>query len=701
MRTIVVTGCAGFIGSNFCRRWEAAYPADTILGIDKFTYAADEKNLEGLKRLNLVREDIGSDKIRSILQVENPTFIFNFAANSHVDNSIKDRMPFVKDNVLSTVAFLDSCLDVYSNMSKIQQERFLFVHVSCYDEKTNVLTRNGIKNYKQVTEDDEVLTLNPETTHIEWKKVEKVIVQDYEGEMISYKNSLVDMKVTPNHRMYYFSGDKRALQISKAEEIEDRTAIYLPIGKWQGEDVRDLEIENIGRINAEDLFYLIGVYLGDGCIKNQEKERLLKSGLNKEDYMKQRDEKGRFISVKAKEEKIGICHSYRLWFYVPREKKGRKRLEEVLNRIGIKWTEHKGGGSIYINKSKSWVDFFTKFGVGFANKHIPTEYLQYSKRLLHKLYLGLIDTDGSYQKDMQEPKCIFTSSEILKRDIVELMVKLGIHPRVGSRMSESEIDGRKIIPTVPNYRIASRTCRLGIGKEVSKRKEYKGKIWCLKVADNRNMLVERNGVFAFSGNTDEVYGALKIDEAPFTEDSRYKPNSVYSASKAASDHFVRAYKHTHGLPVAITHCSNNYGPRQHKEKLIPKVIDCCLKDKPIPVYGKGEQVRDWIHVSDHCDAIEYVANAVLKNETEKRVFNIGSQEEIKNIELITFIADVMTKETGRDCRKLITFVDDRLGHDFRYAIDPTLMRQIGWKPEKKFADAMLKTIYWYLERDLR
>lgn len=197
-------------------------------------------------------------------------------------------------------------------------------------------------------------------------------------------------------------------------------------------------------------------------------------------------------------------------------------------------------------------------------------------------------------------------------------------------------------------------------------------------------------------STDEVYGSLN-DEGYFTETTAYNPRSPYSASKAASDHLVRAYYHTYGLPVVISNCSNNYGPNQHKEKLIPLTIDRIKNNQPIPVYGTGMNVRDWLYVGDHVSAIDTIFHKGQIGET----YNIGGNNESTNIELVTRLCDLMDEKLGYDIgesRKLITYVTDRLGHDKRYAIDSTkLTKELGWSPKVNFTDGLNKTIEWYLK----
>lgn len=198
-------------------------------------------------------------------------------------------------------------------------------------------------------------------------------------------------------------------------------------------------------------------------------------------------------------------------------------------------------------------------------------------------------------------------------------------------------------------------------------------------------------------STDEVYGSLNFEDPPFTEESPYRPNSPYSASKAASDHLVRAYFHTYGIPTIITHCSNNYGPYQFPEKLIPFMISNAIEKKPLPVYGKGENVRDWIYVEDHCRAIE----KIIKSGTPGETYNIGGNNEQKNIDVVRMICDIVDKKLGLSgiysTHNLITFVADRPGHDLRYAIDITKMKyQLGWEPKESFITGLDKTVDWYL-----
>ena len=200
-------------------------------------------------------------------------------------------------------------------------------------------------------------------------------------------------------------------------------------------------------------------------------------------------------------------------------------------------------------------------------------------------------------------------------------------------------------------------------------------------------------------STDEVYGSLGLGEGLFREDSPYAPSSPYSASKAGSDHIVRAYHHTYGMDVTTSNCSNNYGPKQHVEKFIPVIISRCLREQPIPIYGSGANVRDWLYVLDHCKAVDLIFHRGRSGET----YNVGGHTERDNIQILKTVCAAMDerrpRKNGRKYAELMTFVADRPGHDLRYAIDADkIERELGWKPEESFESGITKTVDWYLTK---
>jgi dTDP-glucose 4,6-dehydratase len=211
---------------------------------------------------------------------------------------------------------------------------------------------------------------------------------------------------------------------------------------------------------------------------------------------------------------------------------------------------------------------------------------------------------------------------------------------------------------------------------------------------------EREAFRLLHVSTDEVYGSLGTDDAPFCETTAYAPNSPYSASKAGADHLVRAYHHTYGLPVLTTNCSNNYGPYQFPEKLIPLIILNARAGKPLPIYGDGQNVRDWLFVGDHCDAIRQVLSKGKPGET----YNVGDSNEKRNIDIVETVCSILDQDCPQDPvvphRQLITFVKDRPGHDRRYAIDARkIERDLGWKPGESFDSGIRKTVRWYLDNE--
>lgn len=199
-------------------------------------------------------------------------------------------------------------------------------------------------------------------------------------------------------------------------------------------------------------------------------------------------------------------------------------------------------------------------------------------------------------------------------------------------------------------------------------------------------------------STDEVYGSLELDEQPFSESSQYRPNSPYSASKAASDHLVRSWIKTYNFPALTTHCSNNYGPYQNSEKMIPLMISNCIFEKPLPIYGDGKNIRDWIYVEDHVEALI----TILKSAKLGSVYNIGGETELSNLELVDRICKMMDqkkpRKNGQSYRELIQFVADRKGHDFRYAISNNKINfELDWMPKTSFDSGLASTVDWYLK----
>ncbi len=682
---ILVTGGAGFIGSEFVRQ---IINKHKVIVIDKLTYAGDLERLRDCPRGSLYakagqgtvpafvfyKSDICNQKaVESIFKQEKPEIVVNFSAETHVDRSIQDSSPFINTNIRGTQVLLDCARN--HNIEK-------FVHVSCYDAKTRALTTEGLKNYKELKIGDLVYSLNPATKEIEIRPIEKIITQTYNGKMIHFDNKRIDLLVTPNHRMFIFNTSKkeRSLVIEAAEEAMHRSIFYMPEGHWSGKEDEEFYLEGHGKVKTKDLMYILGIFIGDGFIAYQEKRSATKTGLPRKEYLiNSRDtDSGRFKVI----EKIGdhdtICHGYRIFFDIPENDKSRKKVEQALTNLRVKYHCHKGkaGTHLYFT-SKVFIEFFAQCGQKAHNKQIPRWALDYSPKYLRYLFDGLMDSDG------HRGIIYHTVSTKLASNICELCVKLNLKPTLRKKHSKSFLNGRKI--EGDSYYVFVATTKKSISRHRCKLVDYTGDIWCLKVKDNKNFLVERNGKFDFCGNTDEVYG--DIEKGKFSEDHPLVPNSPYSASKAAADLLIKSYVRTYGFPAVIVRPSNNYGPWQYPEKLIPVVIYKALTNEAVPVYAKGLNVREWLYVSDCAKGIQLI----LKKGKTGEIYNLGSGQEKTNIEVVKKILDILDKS-----HSLIKFVKDRPGHDIRYSLDSSKLRRLGWKPEQTFGSGLKETVNWYV-----
>ena len=288
---------------------------------------------------------------------------------------------------------------------------------------------------------------------------------------------------------------------------------------------------------------------------------------------------------------------------------------------------------------------------------------------------------GTIAKDIDDERCFFVKGDICDRILADELFAKFKFDYVVNFAAESHVDR-----SIENPQLFLVTNILGTQNllDAARRAWVTGK-------DENGYPTWRKGVRYHQVSTDEVYGDLPLDRPDlfFTEETPIHTSSPYSSSKAGADLLVLAYHRTYGLPVTISRCSNNYGPYHFPEKLIPLMIANALNDKPLPVYGKGENVRDWLYVEDHCKAIDLI----IHNGRVGEVYNIGGHNEMKNIDIVKIIC----KELGKP-ESLITYVTDRKGHDMRYAIDPTkIHNELGWLPETKFADGIKKTIQWYLD----
>lgn len=319
-------------------------------------------------------------------------------------------------------------------------------------------------------------------------------------------------------------------------------------------------------------------------------------------------------------------------------------------------------------------------GAGFIGSHVvehlATNYTNSRLIILDKLtYAG---SRANIDAFVDDERVIFVEGDICDMECVEKLFAEYAIDAVAHLAAESHVDRSISAPML----FAKNNILGTITLLEAARKAWRG-----REAECRFLHV----------STDEVYGALEFGAEPFTEMSRYEPHSPYSASKASSDHFVRAYHDTYGLPTMITNCSNNYGPRQYPEKLIPLFINNIVERKPLPVYGTGSNVRDWLYVGDHAEALAMVLHRGTVGET----YNIGGNNEWSNIELVKELIRLTDRALGRaegESMALISYVEDRAGHDLRYAIDASkIERELGWKPHTSFDKGLQYTVESYLK----
>jgi dTDP-glucose 4,6-dehydratase len=323
-------------------------------------------------------------------------------------------------------------------------------------------------------------------------------------------------------------------------------------------------------------------------------------------------------------------------------------------------------------------------GAGFIGANFVLDWLAQSDEAVVNLdkltYAGNLETLASLKND---PRHIFVQGDIGDSALVDRLLAEHQPRAVLNFAAESHVDR-----SIHGPEDFVQTNVLGTFRLLESVRGY----WGALPAE------QKMGFRFLHVSTDEVYGSLSASDPAFTEEHKYEPNSPYSASKAASDHLVRAWHHTYGLPVLTTNCSNNYGPFHFPEKLIPLMIVNALAGKPLPVYGDGMQVRDWLYVKDHCSAIRRVLEAGKLGET----YNVGGWNEKPNIEIVhtvcALLDELRPRADGRGYKEQITFVTDRPGHDRRYAIDARkLERELGWKPAETFDSGIRKTVEWYLD----
>jgi dTDP-glucose 4,6-dehydratase len=330
------------------------------------------------------------------------------------------------------------------------------------------------------------------------------------------------------------------------------------------------------------------------------------------------------------------------------------------------------------------MSIFVTGGAGFIGANFILDWIAINDEVIVNIdnltYAGNLESLASVQANEQYT---FVNGDIADKSLFNELLEMHQPRAIINFAAESHVDR-----SIHGPEAFIQTNIVGTFNLLESVREYWNKLGSAKKDDFRFLHI----------STDEVYGSLEKDEPAFTELHRYEPNSPYSASKAASDHLVRSYHHTYGLPVLTTNCSNNYGPYQFPEKLIPLIIVHALAGKELPIYGDGQQIRDWLFVKDHCTAIRRVLEAGKVGD----IYNVGGWNEMPNIDIVHTVCALLDELSPRADKKnyseQITYVTDRLGHDRRYAIDARkVQKELGWKPAETFESGIRKTVQWYLD----
>ena len=664
---VLVTGAAGFLGGHIVpalvRGGHSVVAQDVVAPELAFRLKDQMKSLEYRWESTV---DVSEKSLAGI------DFVLHFATQGDVPLANSSPRFTYQLNTDATLSLLIA----------VQNAKTPILAMSCYDKDTRAMTRRGILSFDQLEIGDEVLTINPETRELEVEPIERIIVQQYEGEMVHFHGKRVDLLVTPNHRMYHegsVPNGTRALQVEEARIAERRNWFRLPVPSFTGQDAQTIEID--GRaFDAEAFLYLLGIFIADGYVNISTKIAENKTGLEREQWLAiARDSKGRFREVgKVGDKEFTTMTSTHVVLDIPENDKARKNTEAALKRLGVKYLTPSKHIVLVAKESKQLMRVFGECGK-VHEKHIPSWVLDYRPRLLRSLFAGIIDGDGHIAKGTSS---LSTSSHNLVRDMVEVAYKIGLEPnyhwhyRKGFRRKPDDL---RVFPG----------CTMTFGRHRgvrhSKREFYKGVIWCVKVK-NQNLLVVRNGRSAFCGNTENVYGKLPEERLPAKETEPTNPMNIYSASKVGMEALCYAYSHQYGIPIGIIRSSTIFGERSRPRQVVPIFVRQALANASITIEGKGDQTRDFNYVENMVDGITKAMAKIVKG-SGYQVWNIGSGEEVSIKSLVDSIIRISASSSK------IMNKPPRLGEEGRLCMSiEKAKKELGYAPKISLENGLKRTI---------
>ena len=687
IKKVLITGIGGFVGSHLAEYVLANHSDVQVLGLTRW-WEPRENISHILDKITLCYADlVDLASLEKVLEEHRPDVIFHLAAQSYVDFSFLAPATTLETNVIGTCNLLEAVKRL-----KLSSGYDPVVHIcSCYDQETELLTKRGFLKFNEIKDDDLVVSIDPVTKSVGYKPIGKVIVQDYEGEMLQIKTRSIDLLVTPNHKLLFSKGPGQKLIFQEASSFLKRKndRCYFPKGKHQGKLEEKIKI-NRKLYNTQDIFYLLGLYLGDGYSGTLIGERNNKSGLGRSDFLAlARNEKGKFKEVHYDRIKKVLVHSHRVFLAIPEGDRARESAVKCLKRMGIEYRLYQK--EIYFT-SRDFVEFFDELGHSAKTKNIPEWVFDYDEKYLEFLYKGLIDSDGHYY---QTGERLATVSKKLVESFIKLCLFTGRFVTFSkSKASRGARIKNRVINSSECFRFSvSNKSRLIEGENVIS-KFYKGKIWCLEVEGTHNFAVRRNGKTVFCGNSSEVYGQVKEDEVPIKESNPFRPASPYAVSKVGEDMLGLQYWLSWKVKTIRTRMFTHSGARRGEffsESNFAKqiaAIEAGLQPKVIKV-GNLDSVRTFADVRDAVHAYWLLVTKCPPGD----VYNIGGNRTMTVGEMLNTLIGLSTVK------------------DIRVEVDPARLRpsdvtlQIpcndkfvaatGWKPEVPFEKTMEDLLnYW-------
>ena len=616
---VLITGAPGAMGSYLAEYIKSLREYHVIWGIGRRRLYGIRDVLDYYQQLDLSLNPLG---LASFINAGDFDLIFNLASDANVRNSFLNPVGFTQNNVLSTVALLDAIVR--------SKSRARLVICSCHDEQTELVTRRGIIKFTDICEDDQVVAFNPATESVEFRPIKRIIVEDYTGRMIRIRGRWIDQLVTPNHSLLYKADPTQRWKFEQAQNIaRGSNTLYFPKGQYRGGISESLIRVGSRLLSTKDVFYLLGLYIGDGNSDVRVKKNRNRSGLKRSEYLRAARVGGRFRSFASPEgtEEFSYSISYRVFLSIPKEDKARVSALECIRRLGLSPREY--DQSIFFT-SKDFVEFFDQVGHSAQVKVIPEWAFSYSAEYLQQLYDGLIDSDGCRVSPHER---LTTVSKSLVDSFSLLCLLLGkTSTTIKTRPSSSVIDGRVVNGNGAFYVTGSKASRNIVGRNFAD-EYYSGKVWCLEIDELHNFAVRRNGRITFSGNSSEVYGNVPQELNPIDEvgswacDRSYAPVSPYAATKVSQEIFADTYARCYGIPMVITRAFGYINPRRKDlvaTALASQIVRCERGEATEIVHGDLTPVRSFADARDIAAA--YWMAATRTSWAAGNVYNIGSPE---------------------------------------------------------------------------